>query len=302
VKHLPRILVLGAGGQLGAELARQFANAGHVIALGHQDLDLADESSLRARIRQSAADVILNAAAYTAVDRAESEPELAMAINASAPQILAEECAATGALLVHYSTDYVFDGTKSVPWSEDDSTNPLNIYGRSKLAGENGIRQAGRRFLIFRTSWVYGPTGKNFLRTMLRLGQERDVLSVVDDQTGAPTTTLELARSTRLIVDGIWRGEFGEDAQWSGLYHMTCAGSASWYQFAQAIFSKISCTLQRGAPKVQPISTSAYPTPALRPANSVLSNEKLWRRFGVRLAGWEDALEEVIRTMPHGTH
>jgi len=292
-----RILVLGAGGQLGQELARQFAGVGEVMACGHQDLDLADVAHLRTRLKQMPADVVLNAAAYTAVDRAEAEPDLAMAINAVAPRILAEVCANAGALLVHYSTDYVFDGRKSEPWSEKDIPNPLNVYGVSKLAGEQGIRQAGGRFLIFRTSWVYGPTGKNFLRSMLRLGQERERLSIVDDQIGAPTSTLELARATRAIVEGVANGEFGPEQQWTGLYHMTCSGSVSWCGFARTIFSSASGTLLERVPDVLPIPTSAYPSPAGRPANSILSNDKLEKQFGVRLSGWQTALDEVMDSL-----
>lgn len=292
-----RILVLGAGGQLGQELVRQFAGAGDLLALGHQELDLEDAVRLRDRVSAASADVVLNAAAYTAVDRAESEPERAMAINAEAPRILAEECAKTGALLVHYSTDYVFDGTKAGAWSEDDAPNALNVYGRSKLAGENAVRRVGGNFLIFRTSWVYGPLGKNFLRTMLRLAEERDQLSVVDDQVGAPTTTLELARATRRIVYGIGLGQFGAETQWPGLYHMTCGGTVSWCGFAEAIFARASGILHTKVPAVRAISTSAYTTPAKRPANSVLSSEKLETRFGFKLAGWQAALDEVMETV-----
>ncbi len=290
-----RILLLGAGGQLGQELARQFAGVAEVTACGHEDLDLADAAHLRAQLSRTPVDVVLNAAAYTAVDRAETEPERAMAINAVAPRILAEECAKTGTLLVHYSTDYVFDGTKKDgSWAEEDEPNPLNVYGRAKLAGEQGIRQASRRFLIFRTSWVYGPSGRNFLRTMLKLGREREQLSIVDDQIGAPTTTMELARATRTIVTGIASGVYGPERQWAGLYHMTCSGSVSWCGFARAIFSRASGILLEKVPEVQPIPTSAYPTAAARPANSVLSNEKLEARFGLRLAGWQAGLDEVM--------
>lgn len=286
----PRILLLGAGGQLGQALAESFAGAGEIQAHTHATLDLADESALRAAVRAFAPTVILNAAAYTAVDRAESEPEKAYAINATAPGILAEEAARTLALLVHYSTDYVYDGAKSSPWSEDDATNPLNVYGTSKLAGEQAIAAACPGHLIFRTSWVFGPHGANFVRTMLRLGRERSELNIVDDQIGAPTSTLELARATRAIVDGILAGQF---SNFAGVYHMTCSGAVSWCGFARAIFARAA---QSGfnTPNVHPIPTSAYPTPARRPANSVMSNEKLRARFGVSLAPWESALDAVL--------
>lgn len=290
----PRILLLGAGGQLGQALAESFTGAGQIQAHTHATLDLADQSALRAAVRAFAPTVILNAAAYTAVDRAESEPEKAYAINATAPGILAEEAARASALLVHYSTDYVYDGQKSGPWSEDDATNPLNVYGASKLAGEVAITAACSAHLIFRTSWVFGPTGANFVRTMLRLGRERaessSPLNIVDDQLGAPTSTIELADATRTIVDGILAGQF---SNFAGIYHMTCAGSVSWCGFARAIFARAA---QSGfnTPNIHPILTSAYPTPARRPANSVMSNEKLASHFGIALAPWQSALDAVL--------
>ena len=293
----PRILLLGANGQLGRELQRSFADAGEVIALGRDGADMTSMSALRAAVRNAQADVILNAAAYTAVDRAESEPQLAMAINAEAPAALAEEASRTGALLVHYSTDYVFDGTKSGPWIETDTPNPLNVYGASKLAGEQAILKAGGRSLIFRTSWVYGPRGNNFLLTMLRLSQEREQLNIVDDQVGAPTTTLELAHATRTIVSGALAGSFGSPDLWAGLYHMTCSGAVSWCGFAQAIFARAAALLNGKAPQVNPIPSSAYPTAAKRPMNSTLSNEKLHARFGVRLAPWQSALDQVMQQL-----
>ena len=199
---------------------------------------------------------------------------LAFAVNGRAPGILAEEAQRASALLIHYSTDYVFNGSKIGPWVEDDATDPLSVYGASKLAGEEAIRSVGGRYLIFRTSWVYAPEGKNFVLTMLRLGRERDSLNVVDDQIGAPTTAAELARATHAIATGILAGKFDAAAAWSGTYHMTCSGSVSWCGFARAIFERAPDLLGGKTPKVNPIATSDYPTPAKRPHNSVLSNDK----------------------------
>src|ERR1035437_3323253 len=199
----PRILIVGAAGQVGLELQRSFAGFGSIVAVDLESVDLADEGQTRTLVHRVQPNVILNAAAYTAVDRAESEPALATAINETAPRILAEEALPLNALLVHYSTDYVFNGEKEEPWVESDLPNPLNIYGVSKLAGEQAIQKVGGRYLIFRTSWVYGPHGNNFLLTMLRLGREREHLSIVDDQVGAPTTSIELANATRTITEGV---------------------------------------------------------------------------------------------------
>lgn len=290
----PRVLILGGAGQLGLELQRSFAGPHPMVAADRAVADLAVPDQLRAIVRRVQPNVILNAAAYTAVDRAETELALATSINARAPRILAEEARALDALLVHYSTDYVFDGAKPEPWTEDDAPHPLNAYGAGKLAGEEAVRQSGCRHLIFRTSWVYGPHGKNFLLTMLRLGRERDRLTVVDDQTGAPTTSLELARATKAIVDGVLRGDYGAPETWTGLYHMTCAGSVSWCGFAQAIFDRAGKLLEGRHPEVIPIPSSDYPTPAQRPQNSVLSNARLHERFSVALAPWEQALDAVM--------
>jgi dTDP-4-dehydrorhamnose reductase len=290
----PRILIVGSSGQLGRELEKIFAESGTIIAVDRESVDLADLDQTRKLVRRAAPDVILNAAAYTAVDRAESEMAQAHPINALAPRVLAEEAAERSALLVHYSTDYVFDGSKQGPWTEDDAPAPLSVYGASKLAGEQAIQNSRARHLIFRTSWVYGPHGKNFLLTMLRLAAERDSLSIVDDQIGAPTTSIELARATHAIVTGVLAGRFGAAQDWSGLYHMTCAGSVSWFGFAQAIFGRASEHLGVKAPELIPIGTKDYPTPAARPRNSILSNAKLDARFGVQLASWQSALDEVI--------
>lgn len=290
----PRILIIGNAGQLGRELERIFADVGTIVAVDRESVDLADPDQTRDLVRRAAPDVILNAAAYTAVDRAESDMAQAHAINALAPRVLAEEAAERNALLVHYSTDYVFDGSKHEPWTEDDAPAPLSVYGASKLAGEQAIQNSRARHLIFRTSWVYGPHGNNFLLTMLRLAEERDRLSIVDDQFGAPTTSIELARATYAIVVGVLAGRFGAAKDWSGLYHITCAGSVSWFGFAQAIFARASERLGVKAPALIPIETKDYPAPAARPRNSVLSNAKLHARFGVQLPSWQSALDEVI--------
>ncbi len=293
----PRILIVGKTGRLGRDLERAFAGLGPVVAVGRESVDLADPVQTRDLVRRTSPDVILNAAAYTAVDRAESEMSLAHAVNCLAPRVLAEEAAQCGALLIHFSTDYVFGGGKKEPWTEDDAPAPLNVYGASKLAGEQSIRNSRARYLIFRTSWVYGPCGNNFLLTMLRLARERDRLSIVDDQVGAPTTTIELARATRAIVSGVLTGRFGAADDWSGLYHMSCAGSVSWFGFAQAIFARASEQLGIRPPELIPIETEDYPTPAARPHNSLLSNARLHARFGVQLESWQSALDEVIEIL-----
>ena len=297
----PRILVLGATGQLGHELTNCFSGLGEVIAQDRRTADLASENQLRAAIRAASPDLILNAAAYTAVDRAESESQLANAINAHAPGVLAEEAARSNTLLVHYSTDYVFDGSKAGAWSEEDAPHPLNIYGASKLAGEEAVRQVGGKYLIFRTSWVYASHGRNFLLTMLRLGQERDHLSIVRDQIGAPTSATALAQATRSIVDRIFASQLADSSQWSGLYHMTCSGQTSWHGFAEAIFTHAEelALLHRMRPQVLPISSSEYPTPAKRPCNSVLSNHKLQQAFGIQLLDWQSALQTTLLSMQH---
>ena len=297
VRGAPRILILGSSGQLGSELARIFTGFGAITAVGRESVDLADPEQIRDLIRSVAPDVILNAAAYTAVDRAEDESDLALAINAAAPRILAEEARKRNALFVHYSTDYVFDGKKREPWIETDKALPLNVYGASKLAGERAVEEVGGNYLIFRTSWVYGPRGKNFLLTMLRLARERNSLSVVDDQIGAPTSSIELARATHTIVTGLLAGRFGSLQGCTGIYHMTCAGSTSWFGFAEAIFARAAELLGVKASELIRITTKDYPAPATRPRNSVLSNVKLHERFGVQLARWETALEEVLRAI-----
>lgn len=288
-----RVLILGAHGQLGVELERSFQGAGDVVAYGRDRCDLRRPETIRAVIAHFRPDLVLNAAAYTAVDRAESEAELAMRVNGEAPGVIAEEARKLDALLVHYSTDYVFDGSKNGPWVEEDFTNPLSEYGRSKLAGEKNIAQVGGRHLIFRTSWVFSPHGKNFLLTMLRLGQEREQLSIVNDQVGAPTTARALAAATRELVDSLKKSD---KAPW-GIYHMTCAGSTTWCGFAEAIFSKARSADEKPWAKVTGIPTEKYPTPAKRPRNSVLANGKLRNAFGVTLPDWEVALDDTLAVL-----
>jgi dTDP-4-dehydrorhamnose reductase len=293
----PRILIVGNAGQLGRELEKIFAGAGPIVAVDRESVDLADPDQTRELVRRAAPDLILNAAAYTAVDRAESERDLAFAINAQSTEVLAEEARKRNAVFVHYSTDYVFDGGKAGPWAETDLPNPLNVYGASKLAGEQAVEKIGGKYIIFRTSWVYGPHGNNFLLTMLRLGRERDRLSIVDDQVGGPTTSIQLARATHAIVTGVLGGRNGAAADWAGLYHMTCGGSVSWFGFAQAIFDRSSNLLDAKAPVLTPIPTKDYPTPAARPQNSVLSNAKLQSRFGIQLDSWQAALDETLEVL-----
>lgn len=286
-----RVLILGSKGQLGTELQASFAGSREILAYDRDEIDVTDSAAVRALISDFRPVVVLNASAYTAVDRAESEPDKATEINADAPGLLAEEVRRIGALFVHYSTDYVFDGTKRSAYLEDDAPNPLNVYGRTKLAGERAVQKAGGRYLIFRTSWVYGLHGNNFMRTILRLGQEKKDLRVVDDQVGAPTTSVVLARASRSAVDQLITKEWDYPHQWAGLYHMTCGGKTTWCRFAQAI---LTTTMGEDAPVVTGICSDEYVTAAKRPKNSVLSNGKLLSRFGISLPDWSLALNSVL--------
>jgi len=297
LKNLGRVLIVGAAGQVGRELQRSFAGAGELLLWDRGEVDLALEEQVRDMVRSTEPDLILNAAAYTAVDRAESEPEMAFAINAQEPRVLAEEAARRNILLVHYSTDYIFDGSKDGPWIETDQPNPLNVYGKTKLAGEMAIQNVGGKYLIFRTSWVYGPHGNNFLLTILRLASERNELNIVNDQIGGPTTSIELADATRSIVDGVDSGAFGSVENWAGVYHMTCAGATSWFGFASAILEQSAGFRNGRHVRIKGIPTEDYPTPAKRPRNSVLSNDKLHNRFALRLSTWESALQQTIKQL-----
>jgi len=280
-----RILITGKNGQVGTELSRLYHSDSEVVLTGRDECDLTSEQSVRNAVRQVKPAVIINAAAYTAVDQAETESSLCFSINAEAPRVLAEEAARLDALLIHYSTDYVFNGEKSEAYLETDPLAPLGVYGQSKAAGEAAITAAGRRYLVLRTSWVYGAHGRNFLRTMLRLGAERSELRVVDDQVGAPTSAAAIAAATARVL---------EKPGPAGIYHMTAAGSTSWCGFARTIFSAVTLNAR---PQVQPIPSADYPTPARRPANSVLSNDKFAHTFGFRLPDWQQQLHEVLAGM-----
>jgi dTDP-4-dehydrorhamnose reductase len=288
------IVVTGAGGQIGYEAVRQLAPLGKVVGLTRADLDLASPAAIREMVRTLRPRVIVNAAAYTAVDGAESEPTLCAAINADAPGVLADEARRLGALLVHYSTDYVFDGTKGAPYTETDPPAPLNVYGSTKLGGEQAIRAAGGLHLILRTSWVYGTRGTNFLRTMLRLARERAELRVVNDQFGAPTWSRSIASLTADIVGHeLARGDdFGTGL--SGLYHLTAAGSTTWYEFARRILDGDPKRDEQVCRSVIPISTADYPTAARRPAYSVLDCTAFADRFRISLMDWREQLTLVL--------
>ena len=303
-----RILVAGASGQVGDALVRTLAPLGEVIAPRRAELDLADAASIRRLMREVWPRWVVNAGAYTAVDKAESEPELAMAINAAAPGVLAEEAKKIGAAVIHFSTDYVFDGAKSAPYVETDATGPLNVYGRTKLEGEQALATSGAAHLIFRTSWVYGPTGKNFVRSILRMAREREVLRIVADQHGAPTWSEELARMTAYVIarQEAKAAESGAELSEmvrpvSGIYHATGAGETTWFGLAAAVIEE----LRRLEPearlaRVEAIATAEYPTPAMRPKNSRLDCTKLERVFGWQMPEWGDSLKRVLAELAQG--
>ncbi|MBI5936853.1 MAG: dTDP-4-dehydrorhamnose reductase [Betaproteobacteria bacterium] len=283
-----RILLTGGSGQVGWELRRTLACLGELRAPDRGELDLSNPDSIRQAVRDWRPDLIVNPAAHTAVDKAESEPELAAAINARAPGILAEESARLGALLVHYSTDYVFDGSKAAPYVEDDAASPQNVYGRTKWAGEEAVRAANPKHLILRTSWVYGRRGGNFLLTMQRLMRERPVLKIVADQIGAPTWSRLIAEATaQALVQCVGSARRSDFDPW-GTYHLSSGGETSWHGFAEAIAELSGIDPM---PKLAPIPGSDYPTPAKRPSNSRLSNAKLAATFSLCLPDWRQALE-----------
>ncbi|HEY1937171.1 MAG TPA: dTDP-4-dehydrorhamnose reductase [Candidatus Angelobacter sp.] len=283
------ILLTGATGQVGWELQQSLAVLGNVIAYDHQRFDLSNKDQICDTIRTVRPNVIVNAAAYTAVDRAESEPELVMQINATAPGIMAEEAKRIGAIMVHYSTDYVFDGRKREPYMEDDEPNPLNVYGKSKLAGETAIRAAAGSFLIFRTSWLYGTRGQNFLLTILRLARSRNELRIVDDQYGAPTWSRTIADATANVLHQMISKR---EREISRIFHLSAMGATTWCRFAKRALDQLKL-----ATRVIPISTAEYPTPAMRPSNSMLATEELSKSFEIKLPRWETALDQVLREL-----
>jgi dTDP-4-dehydrorhamnose reductase len=312
----PKILLTGKNGQLGYDLEQILPGLGKVIATDREQCDLSRPADIRKLIRDVHPDLIVNAAAYTAVDQAEGNEALARAINSEAPAVMAEEAKKIGAALVHYSTDYVFDGAKNSPYAENDSPNPVSAYGRTKLAGEQAVRDSGADHLIFRTEWVYSTRGKNFLLTILRLATQREELRIVRDQVGAPTWSREIAGATRKALQQICN-RTDQTAAWSeqgGTYHMTAAGEATWYEFTQAILQEAALSSNSAAwfqaatngkdlltRRVVPITTAEYPAPARRPAYSVLLNSKLDRVFGIQLPDWREQLHKAFSVNPLGT-
>jgi dTDP-4-dehydrorhamnose reductase len=295
-----KILLFGKGGQVGWELQRSLAPLGELIALDHDDADLCgnftDLEGLAKTVQAVRPNVIVNAAAHTAVDKAESEPELARALNALAPQVLALEAAKLGAWLVHYSTDYVFDGSGDTPRTETDPTGPLSVYGATKLEGETLVAQACKRHLIFRTSWVYAARGGNFAKTMLRLAQERDKLTVINDQFGAPTGADLLADVTAHAIRQVMHG--GSDSvESAGLYHLVASGTTNWFDYAKHVLAHakhVQPAINIKATEVSPVPTSAFPTPAKRPHNSRLNSDKLQRTFGLTLPPWQTGVNRML--------
>ena len=293
-----RILLTGITGQVGWELQRTLMILGEVIPVGRSAsntalyMDLAHPDTIRRVCREVKPDLIVNAAAYTAVDKAEQESELAMTINGIAPGVMAEEAKLLGAAIIHYSTDYVFDGTKNIPYTEQDKPDPQNTYGKTKLAGEQAIQSVGVPHLILRTSWVYGLRGKNFLLTMLKLAREREELSVVDDQIGAPTWSRMIAEATaQILAQGTQ--SLAILASQSGMYHLSATGQTSWYGFARAIFDHNSHS-ELKMQKLMPLTSDQYPTAARRPAYSLLDSRRLCDTFGLALPNWQTTLELVL--------
>ena len=297
-----RILLLGMNGQVGWELQRSLSPLGELVALDSNSASLCGDftnlDGLSDTVRKVAPDIIVNAAAHTAVDRAESEPGLAQTINAAAPSVLAREAKRLDAWLIHYSTDYVFDGSGKKPWVESDPTGPLNVYGKTKLEGEQLIVQSGCKHLIFRTSWVYGARGGNFAKTMLRLAREREALKVIDDQTGSPTGADLLADVTAHAVRMA-----RHNADISGLYHLVAGGEVSWHGYASFLLGyarKKGILLKASA--IEPVPTSAFPTPAMRPHNSRLNTEKLQAVFDLHLPHWQSGVERMLDEILEGEH
>jgi len=298
-----KILLTGRNGQVGWELERTLTPLGEVIATDRSTLDLADPDAIRRVVREVKPEIIVNAAAYTAVDKAESEPELAMRINGLAPGVLAEEARRIEALLIHYSTDHVFDGAKDEPYTEDDPPNPLNAYGRSKLAGDRAVAAIGGAWLVFRTTWVYAERGNNFVRTILRLAKERENLRIVGDQFGSPTWARLIAEATAHVIRQA-ESERSAGTFTSGLYNLAASGWTSWHGFATAIIRHAS-NYARCAPinvrTIEQISTEAYPLPAARPKNSRLATERFVYRFDIKMPDWQSSLALCLEDLSCGT-
>jgi dTDP-4-dehydrorhamnose reductase len=295
-----RILLTGATGQVGGELLETLKPLGEVVAPVRTEMDLADAASVRDAIRMVRPRWIVNPGAYTAVDKAESEPELAYAINAEAVRAMGEEARAIGAGVIHFSTDYVFDGSASAPYRETDATGPVSVYGASKLAGEKALAESGAGYIVFRTSWVYGARGKNFLLTILKLAREREALRVVADQYGAPTWSRDLARMTAEVIGQSEAKARGGEiaavlADMGGVYHAAGAGETTWYGFAaEAVQLQRDRAPETRFAEIEAIMTAEYPTPARRPANSRMNCERLAERFGWKMMDWRDSLREVL--------
>jgi dTDP-4-dehydrorhamnose reductase len=295
-----RILVTGASGQVGGELLEMLKPLGEVIAPMRAEMDLANAASVRETIRAVRPRWIVNPGAYTAVDKAESEPELAYAINAEAVKVIGEEARAIGAGVIHFSTDYVFDGSGRLPYRETDATGPLSVYGASKLAGESALAESGAGFLVFRTSWVYGARGKNFLLTILKLARERETLRVVADQHGAPTWSRDLATMTAEVIGQCEAKTLGRElaevlCDLGGMYHAAAAGETTWCGFAaEAVRLKRESQPGVRFAEIEGITTAEYPTPAKRPANSRMNCSKLEERFGWKMMNWRDSLRKVL--------
>ena len=308
----PLILLTGKNGQVGAELLRLLPQVGEVVAFGHDQLDLSNPSNIRQTIREVRPQLIVNAAAYTAVDQAETDETTAQAVNAQAPKLMAEEAKKIGAALVHYSTDYVFDGLKRAPYEEADLPNPINSYGKTKLAGEEAIRREGIPHLLFRTAWVYGTRGRNFLLAILRCAAEQEELKIVCDQTGAPTRASDIAAATTKILTSVYGQSVDAPAVHaiSGTYHMTAAGETTWFDFAKAILEEAAqsspdvswlAAATRGRPliarRVIPITTAEYGSRTRRPAYSILSNSRLTHTFGIVLSDWRTQLQNSFASV-----
>lgn len=290
-----RIFLTGKNGQVGFELQRALAPLGEVTAVDQAECDLTDSHGLRRLVRDLQPDIIVHPAAYTAVDRAESERETAFLVNGTAPAVLAEEAARLGALMVQYCTDYVYDGTGSTGYTEDDAPNPLSVYGASKLAGTRAVQRSVDKHLIFRTCWVFGAHGANFVKTMLRLAAERDTLKVVADQFGAPTSAALIADVTAQIIGQYQRA--GSAPFPFGLYHLAASGVTTWFDLARTVVEaahRAGKSLRLTPEAINPITTAEYPLPATRPANSRLSTQRVQRAFGLRLPPWQDGLDHVL--------